>query len=227
MNNNINEKLSSDIVSKHVGSLIKLKPEFEIEYIEIHQKVFPAVLERINKSNIRNYSIFLSDSILFSYYDYIGNNYINDMNSIADKATKEWWKITDPMQQPFDSRKEGEWWTAMGELQHFDATQNAHKSVERHAYKAEIKSSKSEKVKNLFSNFNNHFYKLYTAANIQKHNVFIKGNALYVYLEYCGEDFRLDDLNLKKVEQVKDWNEDLNKYLSSDWIEMKEVFHTD
>ena len=53
-------KMESEKVTKRVGSLIKLRPEFEEQYIKLHRQVFPKVLDRIMKSNIRNYSIFLS-----------------------------------------------------------------------------------------------------------------------------------------------------------------------
>ena len=70
-------------VTKRVGSLIKVKPEYEERYIILHKYTFPGVLDRIRKSNIRNYTIFLSDRILFSYYEYVGKNYDRDMKEIA------------------------------------------------------------------------------------------------------------------------------------------------
>jgi hypothetical protein len=57
------------------GSLIKLKPEYEERYIILHRHTFPAVLKRIYDSHIRNFSIFLLESMLFSYFEYIGTNY--------------------------------------------------------------------------------------------------------------------------------------------------------
>ena len=35
------------------------------------------------------------------------------MKAIGDETTKEWWKLTDPMQEPLTTRKEGEWWAEM------------------------------------------------------------------------------------------------------------------
>ena len=81
--------------SEVYGSLIGLKPEFEERYIILHKHTFPEVLDRIYKSNIRNYTIFLKDGILFSFLEYIGNNYEADMEKIGqDKVTREWWKLT-------------------------------------------------------------------------------------------------------------------------------------
>ena len=86
-------KMESEKVTKRVGSLIKVRPEFEERYIILHKHTFPGVLDRIRKSNIRNYSIFLLDGILFSYFEYIGNDYDADMKAIADPTTKDWWMI--------------------------------------------------------------------------------------------------------------------------------------
>ena len=33
---------------------------------------------------------------------------------------REWWMITDPMQEPFETRKPGEWWAAMEDVFHTD-----------------------------------------------------------------------------------------------------------
>ena len=96
------------------GSLIKLRPEWEERYIILHKYTFPGVLERIYKSKIRNYSIFLHEKILFSYYEYAGNDFDRDMAEIAeDPVTKDWWKLTDPMQEPLETRRNGEWWAMM------------------------------------------------------------------------------------------------------------------
>src|SRR3972149_4601379 len=101
-------KMESEKVTKRVGSLIKVKPEYEERYIILHKYTFPGVLDRIRKSNIRNYSIFLLNGILFSHFEYIGNDFVADMKAIADPVTKDWWKLTDPIQEPLPARKEGE-----------------------------------------------------------------------------------------------------------------------
>jgi L-rhamnose mutarotase len=105
--------------------VIGLKPEFEERYIILHKHTFPGVLKRIRDSNIRNDSIFLRDSVLFSYYEYHGQDYEEDMRKISeDTITQEWWKLTDPMQEPLQDRKEGEWWTEMEEFYFFTKQKN-------------------------------------------------------------------------------------------------------
>jgi L-rhamnose mutarotase len=38
----------------------------------------------------------------------------------ADPATRRWWALTDPCQEPLASHAEGEWWAPMVEVFHTD-----------------------------------------------------------------------------------------------------------
>ncbi|WP_409070406.1 L-rhamnose mutarotase [Aliifodinibius sp. S!AR15-10] len=105
--------------------VIGLKPDKIEQYKQLHANAWPGVLEQLNESNIRNYSIFLQKIegryYLFSYFEYVGDNYQRDMKKMAaDSVTQEWWKLTDSYQIPLDSRKQGEWWTTMEEVFHHE-----------------------------------------------------------------------------------------------------------
>jgi L-rhamnose mutarotase len=103
------------------GSVIKLRPEKLAEYKEMHANVWPDVLKMIRECNIRNYSIYYKDGFLFSYFEYHGEDFAADMKKMsADANTQAWWKLTDPCQQPLETRKEGEWWASMEEFFHID-----------------------------------------------------------------------------------------------------------
>ena len=103
------------------GSVIKLRPEKLAEYKEMHANVWPDVLKMIHECNIRNYSIYYKDGFLFSYFEYHGEDFAADMKKMsADANTQAWWKLTDPCQQPLETRKEGEWWASMEEFFHID-----------------------------------------------------------------------------------------------------------
>ena len=90
-------------------------------YKELHANPWPEVQEQIHESNIRNYSIYLKDDYLFSYFEYVGDDFEADMKKMAeDSVTREWWKETDPCQIPLETREEGEWWAGMEEVFHQD-----------------------------------------------------------------------------------------------------------
>lgn len=106
---------------KRVGSIIGVNAEKLEEYKRLHVAVWPQVLETIKQCNIRNYSIYYRNGMLYSYYEYTGDNYEADMAKMAaDPVTQEWWKICNPCQQPLADRKPGEWWAEMEEVFHYD-----------------------------------------------------------------------------------------------------------
>ena len=106
---------------RRYGMTIRLKPEAEIAYKQHHRSVWPEVLGKITECNIRNYSIFLRDGVLFSYFEYTGEDFSADMQKMADHPkTQEWWSIMNPMKTPLASRVEDEWWAPMTEVFHLD-----------------------------------------------------------------------------------------------------------
>ena len=106
---------------RRYGSVIGVRPQAIDEYRKFHTAVWPEVLEMIRKCNIRNYSIFLKDDLLFGYFEYHGTDFDADMARMADDPkTQEWWRITGPMQRPLDSRAKDEWWAKMEEVFHVD-----------------------------------------------------------------------------------------------------------
>ncbi len=110
---------------KRIGQVIKLKPDAYEEYKRLHAEVWTDVLATIEKANIRNYSIFHWNGYLFAYMEYIGDDFEADMASIADDPkTREWWQLTDPLQEPVAGNSsgsiEGNWWKDMEQLFHTD-----------------------------------------------------------------------------------------------------------
>lgn len=106
---------------KRYAQLIHVKEEAIPEYERIHAAVWPEVLTTIQRCNIRNYSIFRHGPLLIAYFEYHGDDYDADMAKMAaDPKTQEWWKLTDPMQEPLPDHPEGTWWTEAKEVFHTD-----------------------------------------------------------------------------------------------------------
>ena len=104
---------------KRYGMVIKLRPEKREEYLALHAQPWPGVLEMIRACNIRNYSIYLKDDTLFSYFEYVGSDFAADMAKMAaDPTTQAWWQRTDPCQEGLATRQPGEWWAEMAEVFH-------------------------------------------------------------------------------------------------------------
>lgn len=106
---------------KRYGQVIGVKPEHFERYKKYHAEVWPGVLEMIRKCNMRNYTIFHREGMLFAYFEYIGSDFAADMAIMAaDPLTQEWWAIMEPMQDPLPDRKKNEWWTNIEEVFHTD-----------------------------------------------------------------------------------------------------------
>lgn len=111
---------------KRYGMVIGLRAEKIDEYKRLHAAVWPAVLEKIADCNIRNYSIYLRElpgcgHYLFSYFEYVGDDFAADMAAMAaDETTQKWWKVCMPCQQPLPGLPEGQWWADMEEVFHCD-----------------------------------------------------------------------------------------------------------
>lgn len=106
---------------KRYGQILKIVPGKEDRYKELHAAVWPEILEILRKNNIVNYSIYMKDGYLFSYYEYFGDNYEADMAKCAEEpAMKKWWEQCVPCQKPVDAAKENEWWAQMEEVFHMD-----------------------------------------------------------------------------------------------------------
>ncbi len=103
------------------AQVIRLRPEDEAEYVRHHAAVWPTVLQTIADCNIRNYSIFLRAGVLYAYFEYHGTDYAADMRKMAaDSETQRWWALMDPMQYPMEDAAEGERWSQMKEVFHFE-----------------------------------------------------------------------------------------------------------
>lgn len=77
---------------KRLGLITKLKPGMEEDYFNLHNEIWPGVVKNAHEANIRNYTIFRNGPYLFSYFEYIGNNYEEDMRIKNSKPETILWQ---------------------------------------------------------------------------------------------------------------------------------------
>ncbi|MCG8510232.1 MAG: L-rhamnose mutarotase [Rhodospirillales bacterium] len=112
--------------SPRYGMVIGLKQDQVDAYKELHADAWPGVLRRIDRSNIRNFSIWLAEvrpqeHLLFAYFEYDGDDFEADMAAMADdETTLRWWKLTDLMQNPVLTAQPDEHWLMMEEIFYHD-----------------------------------------------------------------------------------------------------------
>ena len=101
--------------------VIGLKPSKLEEYKQLHAQPWQGVLDQIDRSSIRNFSIWhIEESpdrhLLFAYFEYHGDNLAADFEVMGESGiTRKWWKLTDPCQTPVPAAKPGERWVMMEE----------------------------------------------------------------------------------------------------------------
>ena len=104
---------------RRFGQVIRVRPESIEAYERLHAEPWPGVLAAIAAANIRNYSIFRHDLVLFAYFEYVGEAFEADMAAMAaDPVIQAWWALTDAMQEPYPEREPGSWWLTVPDVFH-------------------------------------------------------------------------------------------------------------
>ena len=102
---------------RRVAQVIRVRPEQRETYRALHRDVPRPVLDTLRDCHIRNYSIHLLGDLLFGYFEYHGDDLAADMARMAaDEATRAWWRLTAPGQQPVEEAAPGEWWASMEQV---------------------------------------------------------------------------------------------------------------
>lgn len=104
---------------RRVGSVISLREDAIEQYEEYHRKVWPGVLAAISAAGIRNYSIYRFGTLLFSYSEYVGDDYERDLAAV-DLVPEciRWNELMSTLQVPVDEEHSG--WLALPEVFHLD-----------------------------------------------------------------------------------------------------------
>lgn len=64
-------------------------------YIALHEHIWPEVVELGHRAGLRNYSIHRVGTYLFSYYEYVGDDYEADMAwKNSHEVIKRWQEAT-------------------------------------------------------------------------------------------------------------------------------------
>ena len=112
--------------AQRYGMVVGLKKEEVQRYKQLHAEPWEGVLNQLDRSNVRNYSIWLvelrpDEHYLFGYLEYTGDDFDGDMKAMGDdETTRRWWKETDPCQTPIPTAGAGEHWVMMEEVFYHD-----------------------------------------------------------------------------------------------------------
>ena len=76
---------------KRIATITKHKRGMKDKYKKLHEEIWDDMVQAGHEANMRNFSIFWYEDYLFSYFEYIGENYEEDMSKKnALPVTQKW-----------------------------------------------------------------------------------------------------------------------------------------
>jgi len=157
--------------------------------------------------------------MLFSYWEYVGEDYDGDMLEIGrDPVTQDWWKLTDPMQEPLATRNEGEKWASMAEIFHWSEKGGPNEKNRRMALTARILDGFADNVIESLRIAYPILAETSDLKDVRKFSVYHKDDCLYSYFEFSSENSGVDIQRLQSGLKVED---------ELDWSPMQQVFYMD
>lgn len=69
---------------RRIGMAIRIKSEFLKEYILLHENPATELLMALDKSNIKNNTVFHTDDLLFNYFEYHGTDFESDWKKYTE-----------------------------------------------------------------------------------------------------------------------------------------------
>ena len=108
------------------AQIVRLRPEKADEYLDLHERVWPRIEQRLREAHIRNYTIFRHGDLLIAYFEYIGIDFDADMESMAaDPVVQEWWTHTDPCQESIEGAEGGRLWADAAQIWRLGETEES------------------------------------------------------------------------------------------------------
>lgn len=109
------------MAKKLFGQLGRLKRDKVEEYVRLHSKPWPEVLDMIKACKLSNYSIFLHGDMVFAYYEYEGDDFERDMQKMSDDLkTQKWWTLTHPCFEEYAIDKNSQFYHDMEQIFYLD-----------------------------------------------------------------------------------------------------------
>lgn len=119
---------------RYYAGMIKANPELIDQYKQLHDATWDEVMERMHKSNIRDFVVWLHEetNTMFHQFIYVGDSFEEDMAAIeADPIVRFWWTHCEPCQVPLHwdgpppsqggqghTDHPGQWWAPLTQVNH-------------------------------------------------------------------------------------------------------------
>lgn len=233
-------------VQRH-GVVIGIPAQSIPEYKRLHAETWPGVLKAVDAAHMDNYSIYLGEvapgrNYLFGYYEYTGRDFDADMARMKrNKTMQQWWKLTDPLQEPLPTRREGEWWMQWDEVFHYAGPAYDRDDVKlRYGSIIGIREDSLLAYTQLHGAVWSGVLEALERVNIRNYSIYLGQVSpgeyvLFSYFEYVGDDFVGDMKRMADDKVTQLWwtyTDPLQVRLpgtpqGAQWKAVEEVFHTD
>lgn len=202
------------VEGERVGQLIRVKPEVRERYVVLHAHPFPELIEQMRASNQHNYSIFLRDDLLFSFFEYVGSDFEADMERLADtQVAQDWWTLTDPMQEPLPDRGSDEWWASMEELYHGGPKSVPSRAAEKRAFVGRVREGGAGELRRTYEVAAEALDVAVEATSLQNYNVFLLGRRICTYVECPSDDVAAELGRFREGEAIQALDRTLDRLL--------------
>jgi L-rhamnose mutarotase len=108
-------------MARRVGAIIRIPADRFEEYKRRHDTIPAEIVDIIKGAHVQNFSIFHRDSIMFLYYEYVGNDFDGDVAAwTQNKLSVEWNEQMKGLLVPWEQDLPGAGWADMVEVFHTD-----------------------------------------------------------------------------------------------------------
>ena len=77
---------------KRIANITKLKPGAVEDYRILHDKIWQEIVDAGHQYGLRNFTMFRYGDYIFSYYEYIGDDFETDMKKKMKCKNQEEWQ---------------------------------------------------------------------------------------------------------------------------------------
>ena len=210
-----------------VSTYMKIKPGYELKYRSEHRKIWPEVEEGISKYGIRNYSIFMNELMLYSYFEV--EDLDKTMTQLAQDSDNQRWQKH--MEKYFDisSGINNGKTVYLKEILYMEV-ENSELPINRVGSLVKFNKQIVEYYEKFHHNFKNATLQRIDKDKIKNSRIFVHGNNLFIYFEAGNINDGMFMCSADKGQQ-KDNKISLKEFISSipecSNLFLDEVYHID
>lgn len=224
-----------------------MKAEKIEKYTYHHQNPYPEIMNDLRYSDTRNYSIWLSGTELYNYMEEIPGSGLKDEGIFARSAEEleknrladADWRIQ--VRPCFLYHDQALYYDDITEILHvegkrdfggYDIAGNGKSGVsQRKVYRFDLSADKIESFCEFVKTCPAEIDALLSASQLGNVSVSLRENEVYLYYEYCGNQYEADVENFINQPLIKQMKEQVETYIKPGcnntlYTEYTQIFHS-